>query len=410
MKARRDQTLKRSLALAGVCALAFSAVAVGIQQPAFADTYSSIPASSAYVDWSIPNAPKNGLTNITFPITVNIDTTQSWNTYYAQQFGFTNVPNSSPDNPLFPSIGYTGIIPLEQRLGHQRLSAKFSSFIAETKSSDPNCTDGIDGGPGLDCIVSFDGVYGHTYDLTVAQDGTDTWTGSALDTTTGISTHIGTYTLPKGSGKLGNAEAGFVEYFTHSESCLSMPAVDVVFGAPRSTDAGGLSGSTQLGDYQPEDANCPDPYTYASTGDSTRIIRNTGPWQAATGTITGVASGKCLDVTKSNTADKTPIQLYHCNKTKAQRWTLKADHTVRAFGKCLDVGGPAPKYGGIPVQLFTCNGSDSQQWIYTAQHTLVNVSTSRCLDFEGEQAEDRSPAQLWECTHWSDQRWNIPTP
>ncbi|KMS92175.1 chitinase, partial [Streptomyces regensis] len=53
------------------------------------------------------------------------------------------------------------------------------------------------------------------------------------------------------------------------------------------------------------------------------------PAQAATGTITGLA-GKCLDVAGANSADGTPVQLYDCNGTNAQQWTVGSDGTIRA--------------------------------------------------------------------------------
>ncbi|MGW1807820.1 ricin-type beta-trefoil lectin domain protein, partial [Streptomyces sp. NPDC002078] len=45
------------------------------------------------------------------------------------------------------------------------------------------------------------------------------------------------------------------------------------------------------------------------------------PAQADTGAITGLA-GKCLDVAGANSADGTPVQLYDCNGTNAQQWTV----------------------------------------------------------------------------------------
>ncbi|GAB3954554.1 hypothetical protein GCM10027614_61840 [Micromonospora vulcania] len=55
-----------------------------------------------------------------------------------------------------------------------------------------------------------------------------------------------------------------------------------------------------------------------------------------TGAIVGLA-GKCLDVAAASSADGTAVQLYDCNGTAAQQWTIGSDGTVRALGKCLDV-------------------------------------------------------------------------
>ncbi len=40
------------------------------------------------------------------------------------------------------------------------------------------------------------------------------------------------------------------------------------------------------------------------------------------GTITGVQSGLCLDVTGATTADGTPVELWTCNGQTNQQWTL----------------------------------------------------------------------------------------
>ena len=47
--------------------------------------------------------------------------------------------------------------------------------------------------------------------------------------------------------------------------------------------------------------------------------------------------GKCVDVAGANSANGTAVQLYDCNGTAAQQWTVGSDGTIRALGKCLDV-------------------------------------------------------------------------
>ncbi|MDO0924699.1 ricin-type beta-trefoil lectin domain protein [Streptomyces sp. TG1A-8] len=51
--------------------------------------------------------------------------------------------------------------------------------------------------------------------------------------------------------------------------------------------------------------------------------------------------GKCLDVAGANSADGTAVQLYDCNGSAVQQWTVGGGGTVRALGKCLDVTGDA---------------------------------------------------------------------
>src|ERR1051326_3673097 len=53
---------------------------------------------------------------------------------------------------------------------------------------------------------------------------------------------------------------------------------------------------------------------------------------------------KCLDVNQASNANGTQIQLYHCNQTNAQVWTVPSDGftgPLRALGKCLDQIGRA---------------------------------------------------------------------
>ncbi len=56
-----------------------------------------------------------------------------------------------------------------------------------------------------------------------------------------------------------------------------------------------------------------------------------------TGQITGIA-GKCVDVAGANSANGTAVQLWTCNGTNAQQWTVGTDGTLRALGKCMDCG------------------------------------------------------------------------
>ena len=58
----------------------------------------------------------------------------------------------------------------------------------------------------------------------------------------------------------------------------------------------------------------------------------------ATGPITGY-QGLCLDDRSASTADFNPIQVYTCNGTNAQQWTVESSNTLQVLGKCLDVDG-----------------------------------------------------------------------
>ncbi|MGJ6969837.1 glycosyl hydrolase [Streptosporangium sp. G11] len=105
-----------------------------------------------------------------------------------------------------------------------------------------------------------------------------------------------------------------------------------------------------------------------------------GP-QPRTGQITG-AGGKCVDVSGANSANGTAVQVWDCNGSGAQQWTVGSDGTIRALGKCLDVTGQGTA-NGTPLQIWDCNGGAAQQWQSTGSSQLRNPQSGRCLDLPG---------------------------
>src|SRR5262245_61731497 len=127
---------------------------------------------------------------------------------------------------------------------------------------------------------------------------------------------------------------------------------------------------------------------------------------AATGAITGFG-GKCVDVSGANSANGTKVQLWTCNGTNAQNWTVGTDGTIRALGKCLDVSGGSTA-NGAKVQLWDCNGTGAQQWIPNAARDIVNPQSNKCLDATGPSSADGTPLQIWSCGGGANQKWTVP--
>ncbi|MFG2883504.1 lectin [Streptomyces sp. NPDC048297] len=130
------------------------------------------------------------------------------------------------------------------------------------------------------------------------------------------------------------------------------------------------------------------------------------PAHADTGAITGLA-GKCLDVAGANPADGTPVQLYDCNGTNAQQWTVGSDGTIRALGKCLDVTDRSTA-NGAKIQLWSCSGGANQKWTVTAAHDIVNPVADKCLDVTDNNPANGSRIQIWSCSGGANQKWNAP--
>lgn len=184
-------------------------------------------------------------TNLTFRFNVDNSTLHHNGTYFAQQFYFDN--SSSGGN-----LAYLGLQPRPSKNGKDYLRAVFSSFIAETKTTDSNCSEGADGGPGASCGVEFPATYGHTYAITVSKKGDHTWSGEVKDMVTHEVTHIGSWSLPNSIGNLRPSGSGFVEYYAFYKpgypqfvvpDCSQLAKVNVLFGPVTTTDFGGGIGS-----------------------------------------------------------------------------------------------------------------------------------------------------------------------
>jgi predicted chitinase len=121
------------------------------------------------------------------------------------------------------------------------------------------------------------------------------------------------------------------------------------------------------------------------------------------GQITGLG-GKCVDVAGASSANGTPVQLYDCNGTGAQQWTVGSDGTLRALGKCLDIVDQGTANGSL-VQLWDCTGGQNQKWSVNTAHDIVSQSAGKCLDAKDQSSANGTRLQIWSCTGQSNQKW-----
>ena len=115
--------------------------------------------------------------------------------------------------------------------------------------------------------------------------------------------------------------------------------------------------------------------------------------------------GLCLDDRGANIQNFTPVQVFTCNGTNAQQWTLvQAGSTIHALGKCLDVqyGGTAD---GTTVDLYDCNNTGAQVWI-PQNGAFYNPQSNKCLDETDWSTTPGTQAQIWDCTGAANQAWS----
>jgi chitinase len=132
-----------------------------------------------------------------------------------------------------------------------------------------------------------------------------------------------------------------------------------------------------------------------------------GGTTAAAGPVVGFG-GLCLDVRSASTADFTPVQVFTCNGTNAQKWTLTSAGALQALGKCLDIKA-AGTANGTAVDLFTCNGTGAQGWQAHSGGALFNPASGKCLDDTNWSTTPGTQLQIWSCTGNANQSWTLPS-
>ena len=131
-----------------------------------------------------------------------------------------------------------------------------------------------------------------------------------------------------------------------------------------------------------------------------------------TGPVDSGITGMCLDASDGNSVNLTPADLYACNGTTAQRWSLEPDGTIRALGMCLDVYGGGTS-SGTRVELYTCESGDgAQQWRWSSNGTygesLTNPQSGLCLDDPSATTTQGTQLQIYTCNGTLAQVWRLP--
>jgi predicted alpha-1,2-mannosidase len=123
--------------------------------------------------------------------------------------------------------------------------------------------------------------------------------------------------------------------------------------------------------------------------------------------LAGVGASICLDDKGSSTTPGNPVQIWGCDGTDAQSWTIGTDGTVRTLGLCLDVFGAGTTSGTL-VDLYTCNGGANQQWTPGANGSLVNPTSGLCLDDPGATTTQGTQLEVYTCNATNAQNWTLP--
>jgi chitinase len=164
------------------------------------------------------------------------------------------------------------------------------------------------------------------------------------------------------------------------------------------------NGVQELSFWEVDGYDKPTGYAYSRIFQS--ITNGGGGGGGTTGQITGLA-GLCVDVRGANSANFTPVQVYTCNGTNAQQWTVAGGNTLQALGKCMDINGGGTS-NGTTVDLYDCNGTGAQVWQPQGNGALFNPQSGKCLDDTNRSTTPGTQLQIWDCTGGSNQQWTLP--
>ncbi|MFG2357803.1 ricin-type beta-trefoil lectin domain protein [Streptomyces sp. NPDC048521] len=116
-------------------------------------------------------------------------------------------------------------------------------------------------------------------------------------------------------------------------------------------------------------------------------------------------SNRCITVVGGQGKDGSPLEIRDCTGSAAQKWTIRSDGTIRAFGLCMDLAGASTANGTV-IQLAYCNGGPAQRFDLNFRHDLVNVPADKCVDVTDAQTANGTRLQLWNCNGHDNQKWS----
>ncbi len=239
--------------------------------------------------------------------------------------------------------------------------------------------------------------------------------GSGLVGCGGCQTGYHTYTMILNRTNTSNESITFYldgnQYFSVSESQVGTSTWQAAYDHSMSI----IFDLAMGGAYPNGVCNCTSPSSSTTSGGTMSVAYvaayttsggGGGGGTGTTGAITGY-EGLCVDVRGANPANFTPVQVYTCNGTNAQQWTVvTAGSTLHALGSCLDINGGGTA-DGTTVDLYTCNNTAAQVFIPESNKELYNPQSNKCLDDTG-YGGSGTQLQIWDCADTSNQQWNIP--
>jgi hypothetical protein len=131
---------------------------------------------------------------------------------------------------------------------------------------------------------------------------------------------------------------------------------------------------------------------------------------AASGTIVGNNSGLCLSVTGASTSAGATADLYTCNGSVSENWTVESNGTIvgNNSGLCLSASGSSSALK-TTADINTCDGDSYEQWTVESNGTIVEGASGLCLSVTGAATANYATADLYTCNSSVSEFWTVST-
>jgi len=126
-------------------------------------------------------------------------------------------------------------------------------------------------------------------------------------------------------------------------------------------------------------------------------------------------NAKCVDVAAANFANGTPVDIFDCNGTGAQKWRWNGNAltiTNPADGSqwCLDAGDQSQWAPGVQMKIWQCFANLPQQtWTpVTTSGNIQLINSNLCLDLTNGNKTNSNVLQIWTCGGGNpNQIWSV---
>jgi chitinase len=147
-------------------------------------------------------------------------------------------------------------------------------------------------------------------------------------------------------------------------------------------------------------------YQYSSIFN--KITGTTTPPPPSGDTIVGNNSGLCLSVTGAATAPGATADLYTCNSSASENWTVKSNGTIVGNNSnlCLSVSGNSTALKNT-ADINTCDGDANEAWTVNSSGTIVNNNSGLCLSVTGAATTNYATADLYTCNSSVSEYWTV---